>query len=145
MARISGSLKTQKGQNITEFAIILPILLVILIGAIDLGRVFFSTITLVSAAREGARYLASYPEDVSNSSGAFYETEQVTIREADNSGLTLTTGEVTVSCTNTDSEVEFCDSGTPAIVTVTHDFELILGWILPSPITLTRSAQMVVP
>ena len=37
------------------------------------------------------------------------------------------------------------DGGEAAVVTVTQEFDLILGWLLPSPITITRTAQMVVP
>jgi Flp pilus assembly protein TadG len=137
--------KAYPGQSLLELALVLPFLLFVLFGVLDLGRVFFSSITLVSAAREGARYLSVYPEDISNDSGAFAGTIQTAIREAADSGLLLTSGEVTPSCTNTDDDPDYCDSGDPAIVTVTHDFDLVLGWFLPSPITIERSAQMVVP
>lgn len=134
-----------RGQNLVEFALVLPLLVLILFGAVDLGRVYFATITLTSAAREGARYLSVYPDDVSNPLGAFYGTRERVIREASNSGINISSGQITVSCTNTDDEYDFCDGGSPASVTVSHSFDLIMGWVLPSPITLTRSAEMVVP
>ena len=37
-----------------------------------------------------------------------------------------------------------CVSGEPVHVTVTYDFELILGWVLPSPIELSRTVEMMV-
>ncbi len=137
--------KAYPGQSLLELALVLPFLLFVLFGVFDLGRVFFSSITLVSAAREGARYLTVYPEDFSNLGGPFAGTIQTAKQEAADSGITLVSGEVVVSCTNTDDDYEYCDSGYPAIVTVTHDFELVLGWFLPSPITIQRTAQMVVP
>jgi PKD repeat protein len=42
------------GQAIVELALILPVLLLLMVGALDLGRVFYSQITINDAAREGA-------------------------------------------------------------------------------------------
>jgi len=137
--------KVYPGQSLLELALVLPFLLFVLFGVLDLGRVFFSSITVISAAREGARYLSVYPEDVNNDVGPYAGTIQTAIREAGDSGVTLAPSEVTPSCTNSDEDSDVCDSGSPAIVTVTHDFDLVLGWFLPSPITIERTAQMVVP
>ncbi len=128
-----------RGQGVVEFALILPLLLVVVFGVFDLGRIYFSTITLTSAAREGARYLSVYPDDVST---AYTNTVKITIQEARNSGIILSANDVDANCPNDDT---YCDGGGTAVITVTHDFELILGWLLPSPITITRAAQMVVP
>ena len=133
------------GQSLLELALVLPFLLFVIFGVLDLGRVFFSTITIVSAAREGARYLTVYSEDVTNESGEFAGTIQTALREALDSGLVLSPGDVTASCRNSDEDPDTCDGGYPAVVTVSHDFNLILGWVLPSPITVERTAQMVVP
>lgn len=38
-----------------EFAILLPLFLLIIAGIVDFGRAFFSQVTLANAAREGAR------------------------------------------------------------------------------------------
>ena len=46
----------RSGQSIAEFAIILPVLLLLLIGIADLGRLYTSTIAVESAAREAADY-----------------------------------------------------------------------------------------
>ena len=143
--KIDKTPKAYPGQSLLELALVLPLLLFVIFGVLDLGRVFFSTITLISAAREGARYLSVYPDDISNISGPYAGTIQTAIREAGDSGLVLAPSAVTPSCTNSDDDPGTCDGGLPAIVTVTHDFELVLGWFLPSPITVERTAQMVVP
>jgi len=126
------------GQAVLEFMLVLPVLLIVLFGVLDLGRVYFSAIGLVSAAREGARYLAAYPGDVSNS---FNNTKQIAIQEASGSGISI--GEIIVTCTSDDNIN--CDGGSPATVTVTGEFELVLGWVIPGPISITRSAEMIVP
>jgi TadE-like protein len=45
----------RRGQSLVEFALVLPIFLVILFGLIDLGRAVYLNSTLSQAAREGAR------------------------------------------------------------------------------------------
>ena len=52
-----------RGQSIVELALALPVLLLLLLGTIDLGRVFLDYIELRSAVREGAGYGARMPED----------------------------------------------------------------------------------
>ena len=48
--------KRTKGQGIVEFAIVLPILLLIVFGLIELGRLLFFYTVVNNASREGARY-----------------------------------------------------------------------------------------
>jgi Flp pilus assembly protein TadG len=50
--------KGQAGQQIVEFALVLPILLMVLLGVLDLGRSFYTYVELTNAAREAARYTA---------------------------------------------------------------------------------------
>jgi hypothetical protein len=132
-----------RGQGLLEFAVILPILLLVVFGVFDLGRLYFSTITLTSAAREGVRYLSVYPEDISNTI-PYSNTISVVIQEAQNSGIILTESNITPHCPNNDFD-NSCDSGGTATISITYEFELILGWLLPNKIEITREAQMVVP
>ena len=48
----------QHGQALVEFALVLPILLVVLIGIMDFGRAFFVYSEVSNAAREAVRYAA---------------------------------------------------------------------------------------
>jgi hypothetical protein len=50
-----------RGQTLVEFAIVLPVLLFMLLGALDLGRVFMGWVVLNNAARVGANYAAAHP------------------------------------------------------------------------------------
>lgn len=43
----------RRGQGIVEFALAMPLLLIILLGTIDMGRMFFEYIELRGAVREG--------------------------------------------------------------------------------------------
>src|SRR3954452_6216031 len=47
------------GQSLVEFALILPVMLLLLLGAIDFGRVFLGWVSLNNTARIAANYAAS--------------------------------------------------------------------------------------
>lgn len=50
--------KKEEGAAAVEFALILPVLLLILIGIIEFSMAFNAQLSLNQAAREGARYMA---------------------------------------------------------------------------------------
>ncbi len=52
-----------KGQSIAELAISLPLLLLMMLGTIDLGRAYFDYIQMRNGAFEGARYGSQNPTD----------------------------------------------------------------------------------
>jgi Flp pilus assembly protein TadG len=49
------NLKNEKGQSLVEFAILLPILLLLLMGIFEFGLMLNSYLTINNSAREGAR------------------------------------------------------------------------------------------
>lgn len=52
----------EEGQSLVEMAISLPVILLILSGLLDLGRIYYLNIALEEAAAEAAVYLAISPE-----------------------------------------------------------------------------------
>jgi uncharacterized membrane protein len=54
----------RRGQSLVELALALPLLLLLLLGAIDVGRLFVDNVQLRNAAREGAGYGAHFPNDI---------------------------------------------------------------------------------
>ena len=50
--------KKEDGQAVVEFALVLPLLLLLIFGAMDFGWLFFNKIQVNNASREGARYAA---------------------------------------------------------------------------------------
>ena len=74
------SRRRDRGAAAVEFALILPVLLLLVGGVVDFGRVFFTHITLSHAAREGVRvWTLGKPGDV------------VATVESRAAGLTVTT------------------------------------------------------
>ena len=52
-----------RGQSLVEFALVLPLVLVIMLGLFDLGRVVFINNSLSDGARDGARHASTRPRD----------------------------------------------------------------------------------
>lgn len=53
--------RKERGQSLAEVALTLPILLLILSGLLDIGRVYYVYIALEEAAQEAATFLAQNP------------------------------------------------------------------------------------
>lgn len=126
-----------RAQALVEFALILPLLLVLIIGAMDLGRVFYFKIVLTNAAREGANTLSRNHADYTNTWNAISA-------EGDSSGVTITYDEVDWANTNC------CAVGSPVEITINKNVDLIFDGflntmgIINGPITISSSVSMVV-
>ena len=53
--------RKEKGQSLVEFALILPLLLLILAGVLDVARLYYVYVVLTDAASEGVSYAAINP------------------------------------------------------------------------------------
>lgn len=63
MVAIRNLIKNNRGQGLVEFALILPILLILILGIMQFGFIFNGQITLNSAARDGARLAVVNTDD----------------------------------------------------------------------------------
>ncbi len=90
--------RRQRGQNLVELALLMPILLWFCLGLVDFGRVFYTQIGLTNAAREGARYAAARAP-------ACDQTTQTTIKaraRAEQAVPGLTDDMIAVDCSQAD-------------------------------------------
>ncbi|HEX6809108.1 MAG TPA: TadE/TadG family type IV pilus assembly protein [Gemmatimonadaceae bacterium] len=53
--RVKSTFRSERGAAMVEFAIVLPILLLLVFGIIDFGRALYTLNNLTAAVREGAR------------------------------------------------------------------------------------------
>lgn len=53
-------MRSEKGQAAVEFALVLPILLMLIFGIIDFGRVLYTKSALTSLSQEAARHASIY-------------------------------------------------------------------------------------
>lgn len=81
---LPGKRMKEKGQALIEFAITLPILILLVFGAINLGRIIYSDIVIINAAHVGAEFLANHPTSIS-------QLTLVVTNEAQNSGVSMDT------------------------------------------------------
>ena len=99
------------GAAMVEFAIILPILLLLILGMVAFSRAFNAQITLTQASREGVRVLAiTQGNQAAKEAAAIAATEGV-------AGTTLDTTQLTISTTA-------CNSGDPTSLTASYPFTL---------------------
>lgn len=57
--------RSEQGNSLVETALILPFFLFMIIGVVDLGRGYTTYVALTNSAREGARWISTYPSDLS--------------------------------------------------------------------------------
>lgn len=57
--RRRGAAGRRRGQSLVELALLLPMLTLIIVGTLDLARVFATTVRLTNAVKEGALYAAA--------------------------------------------------------------------------------------
>lgn len=56
MKKFFNKIKKESGQSVVEFAVVLPILLLIVCAIIDFGWLFYNNISVNNCSREGARF-----------------------------------------------------------------------------------------
>jgi Flp pilus assembly protein TadG len=126
------------GQSAVEFALVLPLLFLIIFGLFDLARLYHAAITISGAARAGARYGAMFPDEGADIIAAVEA-------EAAGSGIDLTDtalSEIVVSCPVDDN----CVTGLPIRVEITYTMELILPSFLANPdVPIYSYAEFMVP
>src|SRR5688572_13085147 len=54
--RARSLIRDEEGAAVVEFALVMPILALIVFGIIDFGRAFYTVNNIISAVREGSRY-----------------------------------------------------------------------------------------
>ncbi|MDP2661513.1 MAG: TadE/TadG family type IV pilus assembly protein [Dehalococcoidia bacterium] len=58
--RSNSRTRSERGEALVEFVILAPVLMLLLFGMVDFGRVYDAWVVSTNAAREGARYAAIY-------------------------------------------------------------------------------------
>lgn len=106
--------KNEKGQSIVELAIILPVLLLLILGIFEFGRVMNAYLIINHAAREGAR------------TGAVGNSDSYIIDKVINSTSTLDQSKLTITI----SPGQYSRTrGESIVVKVEYDIALIIPMI----------------
>lgn len=121
MRRSTRACDREEGAAAVEFALVFPILVLLLLGIIQFGIVFYQWLEIEHAAREGARW-ASMRD--AGSYGSQLAATKAVVKDAA-PGVTLTDDDITVVPANPTIE----DFKLPVTVTVSYDAPIVAPWM----------------
>ncbi|MGY5884690.1 TadE/TadG family type IV pilus assembly protein [Modestobacter lacusdianchii] len=118
----------ERGAAAVEFALVVPLLLLLLVGIMEFSKAFNTQATLAAAAREGARTIAT--------AGTAASALSIVQSAAGSLGVPTSAISITpLTCVG-------AAAGTTVTVTVTHRQTFLGGVLGSSGITLTGRAAM---
>ena len=128
-----GHLRRESGQSLAELALITPVFLILILGVIDYGRVYFAYVSVTNSARTGADYAAGGADQAADidaiRAAALTETSELLDTSPTNPNVAVSTG----------TDVNGFDY---ADVTTTYTFNTFISWPgLPSSIDLERTVR----
>ena len=122
--------RSERGAAAVEFALVVPVLLLLLLGIIEFGRAYNTQISLTHAARETARHM------VIHDNGTASATTWIAAASAGrNAAPSLKGTEMTFSAVPAK-----CAAGTTLAVTVSYPLKTVTG--IAKDMTLTGQAAM---
>jgi Flp pilus assembly protein TadG len=122
-----------RGQSLVELALIAPVLIILALGIIDYGRVYFAYVSVTNGARTGADYASTDATAAADLSGieaaALAETSNLLDQSPTNPDVVVATG--------TDAQgYSYAD------VTFSYTFETIFPWPgLPDSFNVERTVR----
>lgn len=108
--------RRRQGQSLVELGVALPFVLLLMLGTLDLGRMFFDYIELRNAVREAAAYGSRNPTDTAGIKS------RVTSHGGFAAGATVSDPAFTGSCTTVGATGEITVSASRVFVPLTTSF-----------------------
>jgi Flp pilus assembly protein TadG len=111
---------SERGAAAVEFAILLPLLLMLVLGTIEFGRAYNAQITLTNAARDGVRVMAIGNDPSGAKTAAKNAAASVS--------TSIPTSDITVS-------TSACSAGAQVTLTIKYTLSTLTGIAGPFPMT----------
>jgi Flp pilus assembly protein TadG len=133
-----------------EFALVLPIFMLILSGILDFGFMLYSRMSVINAAREGARSAVMIQAPTS---GVIESTaKDSAVSAASQGGISVDRGHVTVTCLQTSASPSStttisCDSavsGDSVKVKIDYPYHTFFPLLFGTAFNLDSTVQMVI-
>jgi len=135
-ARAGRPICDERGQALVEFAVLLPVLVLLLVGVIELGSWFWTDIDLESGTREAGRLLSTSKDD----SSAIQHVEDRLVQNLDSE---IDTSKLRYSFSPAPaSSTPLWPSGTTVTMTVTYPDQVNVMGIAAGDPNMTTSAQV---
>ena len=130
-------LRDRHGASIVEFAFVAPIIILLTVGIIDVGRVMLTATTLESVARATARYAGLHGADSTTPA-----TQSLIQNYAEGQAVGIDGNVLNVATTWANGSN---DSGSTVTVALTYQFNLLVGQFLGfDAVTLDSSSSMTI-
>ena len=84
------STRKSAGQSLVEFAVVVPVLLIVLLMAVDFGRVYLGWVNLTNVARIGANFAAANPDAWNGTGDAAVQLRYRQLMARDATGIDCT-------------------------------------------------------
>jgi Flp pilus assembly protein TadG len=153
---VTGRRRPERGQSLVEFALVIPIIVLMIASFVEIGRAVFAYNTVANAARQGVRVaIVNQLPDVTDCDESRpiedpYEPHWSIIGCAILAGKTLglTAANVTVAYVTPPSTTLACSPtlhvGCIAAVTVTYQYDVSTPIVsrFIGPITMTQTSEM---
>ncbi|WP_324642613.1 TadE/TadG family type IV pilus assembly protein [Pseudarthrobacter sp. LT1] len=110
--------ESERGAAAVEFAILLPLLLMLVLGTIEFGRAYNAQITLTNAARDGVRVMAINNDPIAAKTAAQNAAASVSSN--------IPSSAITLSTTT-------CSTGNQVTLTINYTLSTITGIAGPYP------------
>jgi Flp pilus assembly protein TadG len=136
MSVIAGALRDTKGVAAIQFAFVAPVLILMLLGIIDMGRLGMTVSTMRNAAIEAARYASMRGAESPTPATVAAITDFAKDR-----AVGVPSADIAVAVT------WFPDnkSGSQVKVQLNYNFEMFVSWLTPLPtIQLAKSSAMTI-
>ncbi len=137
----------ERGQSLTELALLLPFLIILILGTLDLARAYDMYVSLQNAAREGARYAIADP---TNTTGLATRINQE-LTGTGITGVTIAAPECTTidkTSNSTDTTGIACADavqGDYVTIKISHSFKFVSFSVIGlSDITMNTQATMAI-
>jgi Flp pilus assembly protein TadG len=124
------SKRKERGQSLTEFAVGVTFILVLLASGMDFGRAYYTYLSVRDAAQEGAAYASIAPSDINGIRARVRETSSDPIDLS-----TLSDSEITVTVTGS------ACAGNLVTVTLDYEFEMVAPFLAGTVLPLQAEAN----
>jgi len=130
--------RVRRGVAATDFAAVLPLVMLVTLGCIDLGRFAYSYIAVTNAARAGAGFAMMNSYDANTQAAYLTKVQQAAADE-----MTGQTGFIPANLTVTPTIIDEGSGDKRIRVVASYPFQTIITWPgIPHNLTLQRTVAM---